>query len=57
MTLFEENLVKASHSADFLVQDIKAASKDGRHREKLAKLEEAARKIKLELIALMGEAH
>ncbi len=57
MTLFEENLVKASHSADFLVQDIKAASKDGRHREKLAKLEEAARKIKLELIALISEAH
>lgn len=56
MTLFKENLVKASHSVDFLVQDIKAASKDGRQREKLAKLEEAARKIKLELIALMDEA-
>ena len=57
MDMHKENLIQATHSADFLVQDIKAASTDGRHREKLAKLDEAARKIKLELIALMDKAH
>ncbi len=57
MDMHKENLIKATHSADFLVQDIKAASKDKKHMDKLARLEEAARKIKLELTALLDKAH
>ena len=53
MSNFNENLLKASDDAAFLIENLRALKNDGKDQKELARLEEESRQILLDLRRLM----